>query len=80
MGDDLHAEIYYIDWLTKKYEYLWHFPFFKDDFINIQYSNLWNTLKTMFTKYPIKWKRIGRNSWKCWYWFNLESIELDIKI
>ena len=34
----------------------------------------------LFTKYIIKWKRIGRISWKFWYWFNLKSsIELDLK-
>ena len=31
-------------------------------------------------KYLIKWKRIGRISWKFRYWFDLRSsIELDIK-
>ena len=34
----------------------------------------------LFTKYLIKWKGIGRISWKFWYWFNLKiSIELDTK-
>ena len=56
------------------------FYFSKSTSINKQYSSLWDTLKMMlFTKYLIKWKCIGRISWKCRYWFNLKSsIELDI--
>ena len=45
--------------------------FSKSTSINTQYSNLWVTLKMMlFTKYPIKWKRIGRIGWKFRYWFS----------
>ena len=46
------------------------------------YSSLiWDTLEMMlFTKYLIKWKRIGRISCNFWYWFNLKfSIELEKK-
>ena len=48
--------------------------------INTQCSSR-DTLKMMlFTKYLIKWKRIGRINWKFRYWFNLKSsMELDIK-
>ena len=50
------------------------FYFSKSTSINTQYSSLWDTLKMMlFTKYLIKWKRIGRISWNFWYWFNLKS-------
>ena len=69
--------------------YLWRnmnistiFYFSKSLSINTQNSSLWDTLKMMlFTKYFIKWKRIGRISWKFWHWFNLRSsiLELDIK-
>ena len=39
--------------------------FSKSTSINTQYSSLWDTLKMMlFTKYLIKWKCIGRISWK----------------
>ena len=57
------------------------FYFSKSTSINTQYSSLWDTLKKMlFTKYLIKWKPIGRISWKFWHWFNLKSsMELDIK-
>ena len=57
------------------------FSFSKLTSINTQYSSLWDTLKMMlFTKYLIKWKCIGRNSWKLWYWFNLKSsIEFHIE-
>ena len=57
------------------------FYFSKSTSINTQYSSLWDILKMMqFTKYLIKWKRIGRMTWKVWYWFNSKSsIELDIK-
>ena len=56
------------------------FYFSKSTSINTQHSSLWETLKMMlFIKYLIKWKRIGRMSWKFWYWFDLiSSIELDI--
>ena len=55
--------------------------FSKSTSINTQYSSLWGTLEMMlFTKYLIKWKRIGRISWKFRYWFNLKfSVELDTK-
>ena len=44
------------------------FYFSKSTSINKQYSSLWDTLKMMlFTKYLIKWKRIGRISWKFRY-------------
>ena len=40
-------------------------------FLNtVAYGTLWRWL---FTKYLIKWKRIGRISWKFWYWFDLIS-------
>ena len=57
------------------------FYFSKSTSINTQYSSLWDTLKmVLFTKYLIKWKRIGRISWKFQYWFNLKfSMELVIK-
>ena len=57
------------------------FYFSKSTSINTQYSSLWDTLKMMlFTKYLIKWKRIGRISWNFRYEFDLQSfIELDIK-
>ena len=57
------------------------FYFSKSISINIQYSNLWDTLEMMlFTKYFIKWKRIDRISWKFRYCFSLKSaVELDIK-
>ena len=57
------------------------FYFSKSTSINTQYSGLWDTLKmTLFTKYLIKWKRIGRISWKFRYWFNWKSsIEQDTK-
>ena len=74
--------------LSSKLIYFWRninifsiFYFSKSTSINIQCSSLWDTLKMMlFTKYLIKWKRIGRISWKFQYWFNLKSsIEIDIK-
>ena len=57
------------------------FYFSKSTSINTQCSSLWDTLKMMlFTKYLIKWKRIGRISWNFRYEFDLQSfIELDIK-
>ena len=46
------------------------FYFSKLTSINTQYSSLWDTLEMMLiTKYLIKWKRIGRISWKFRYWF-----------
>ena len=83
MAKDCIAE-FYILYLT----YFWRnmnisciFSFSKSTSINTQYRSLWDTLKMMlFTKYLIKWKRIGRISCKFWYWFNLKpSIELYIK-
>ena len=74
--------------LRSRLTYFWRnmnisnvFYFSKSTSINTQYSSLWGTLKMMlFTKYLIKWKRIGRNSWNFWYWFDFKSsIELDIK-
>ena len=74
--------------LHSKLTYFWRnmnissiFYFSKSASINTQYSSLWDTLKVMlFTKYLIKWKRIGRISWKFWYWFNSKSsVELDVK-
>ena len=67
--------------------YFWrniHFSsifFSKSTSINTQCSSLWGTLKMMlFTKYPIKWKRIGRISWNFRYWFDFKSsMALDIK-
>ena len=45
------------------------------------YSSPWDTLKRMlFTKYLIKWKRIGRISWKFRYWLNLKSSIYRIRI
>ena len=54
------------------------FYFSKSTSINTQHSSLLDTQKMMlFTKYLIKWKRIGRISWKFQYWFDLNSsIEL----
>ena len=56
------------------------FYFSKLTSINTRYSSLWDTLEMMlFTKYLIKWTRIGRLSWKFRYRFNLKfSIEFDI--
>ena len=56
------------------------FFFSKSTSLNTQYSSLWGTLKMMlFTKYLIKWKRIGRISWNFRYWFDFKSsIELGI--
>ena len=74
--------------LRSRLTYFWRnmnissiFYFSKSTSINTQYNSLWDTLKMMlFTRYLIKWKRIGGISWKFWYWFNLKSsIELHIK-
>ena len=47
----------------------------KSTSINTQYSTLWDTLKMLlFTKYLIKWKCIGRISWKLQYWFNFKIL------
>ena len=56
------------------------FYFSKSTSKNTQYSSLWDTLEMMlFTKYLLKWKRIGRISWKFCYWCILKSsTELDI--
>ena len=44
------------------------FYFSKSTSINTEYSSLWDTLKMMlFTKYLIKWERIGRISWNFRY-------------
>ena len=50
--------------------------------INTQNSSIWDTLKMMlFTKYLIKWKCIGRISWKFRHCLHLRfSIELDIDV
>ena len=66
-------------WGNMNISSIFYFP--KSTSINTQYSSLWGTLKMMlFTKYLIKWKRIGRISWNFRYWFDLKSsIELDIK-
>ena len=57
------------------------FYFSKSTSVNTQHSSLWGTLTMMlFTKYLIKWKRIGKISWKFRHCFNLSFfIELDIK-
>ena len=74
--------------LSSRLTYFWRnmnissiFYFSKSTSINTQYSSLLDTLKMMlFTKYLIKWKCIGRISWKYQYWFNSKSsTELDIK-
>ena len=74
--------------LRSRLTYFWRninissiFYFSKSTSINTQYSSLWGTLKMMlFTKYLIKWKRIGRISWNFRYWFYFKSsIELYIK-
>ena len=74
--------------LRSKLTYFWRnrnisnvFYFSKSTSMNTQYSSLWDTLKMMlFTKHHIKWKRIGRISWKFWYRFNLKSsTDLDVK-
>ena len=52
---------------------IFYFP--KSTSINTQYSSLWDTLKMLLlTKYLIKWKCIGRISWKFWYWFNFKIV------
>ena len=63
--------------IKTQYSSLWE----KSTSINTQYSSLWDTLEMMlFTKYLIRWKHIGRISWKFWYWFNIKSsTELDVK-
>ena len=61
--------------LRSRLTYFWRymnissiFYFSKSTSINTQYSSLWDTLKMMlFTKYLIKWKRIGRISWNFRY-------------
>ena len=61
--------------LRSKLTYIWRnmnissfFYFLKSTSINTQYSGLWDTLEMMlFTKYLIKWKCIGRISWKFRY-------------
>ena len=59
-------------------KYIFQTYFSKSTGINSQYSILWDTM--LFTQYLIKWKGIGRMSWKFQYWLNLKlSIELHIK-
>ena len=61
--------------LRSRLTYFWRymnissiFYFSKSTSINTQYSSLWDTLQMMlFTKYLIKWKRIGRISWNFRY-------------
>ena len=74
--------------LSSRLTYFWRnmnissiFYFSKSTSINTQYSSLWGTLEMMlFTKYLIKWKRIGRISWNFRYWFDFKSsIELGYK-
>ena len=74
--------------LRSRLTYFWRnmnicsiFYFSKSTSINTQYSSLLGTLKMMlFTKYLVKWKRIGRISWNFGYWVDFKSsIELDIK-
>ena len=67
-------------WRNENISLIFYF-FLKSTSINTQYSSLWGTLNMMlFTKYLIKWKRIGRISWKFRYWFDLKSsIKLDVK-
>ena len=74
--------------LRPRLTYVWRnmnifniFLFFKVDFNKYNNSSLWDTLKMiLLTKCLIKWKRIGRISWKFWYWLNLKSsIELNIQ-
>ena len=57
------------------------FYFSKSTSINTQYSGLWDTEGiVLFTKDHIKWKHIGRITWKNWFWFILTfSAELDAK-
>ena len=58
--------------LSSRLIYFWRnvkissiFYFSKSTSINTQYSSLWHTLEMiLFTKYLIKWKRIGGISWK----------------
>ena len=80
MGNDCMLSFTYLtDLLLKEYEYFIAFFFFKVDFNKYTIQCLWDILKMMlFTKYFMKWNRIGRNSWKFQYWFNLKSsMELD---
>ena len=74
----LHSRLTYF-WRNMDISSIFYFS--KSTSINTQYSSLWGTLGMMlFTKYLIKWKRIGKISWNFRYWFNFKpSIELDIK-
>ena len=74
----LHSRLTYF-WRNMNISNIFYFS--KSTSINTQYSSIWGTLKMMlFTKYLIKWKRIGRISWNFRYWFDFKSsIELDIK-
>ena len=54
-------------WRNMNIPSIFYFSTLSSTSINTQYSSLWDTLKMMlFTKYLIKWKRIGRISWKFW--------------
>ena len=60
----LHSRLIYF-WRNMNISSIFYFS--KSTSINTQYSSLWDTLKMMlFTKYLIKWKRIGKISWKFW--------------
>ena len=75
----LHFRLTYF-WRNMHFSSIFYFS--KSTSINTQYSSLiWGPLKMMlFTKYLIKWKRIGRISWNFRYWFDFKSsIKLDIK-
>ena len=68
--------------LRSRLTYFWRnmnissiFYFSKSTSINTQYSSLWGSLKIMlFTKWLIKWKRIGRISWNFQYWFDFNPL------
>ena len=79
MGNDcwvLHSRLAYF-WRNMNISSIFYFS----KWTLKQYSSLWDTLKIiLFLKYLIKWKCIGKISWKFWYWFHLKSsIEFDIK-
>ena len=65
--------------LCSRLTYFWRnmnissiFYFSKSTLINTQNSGLWDTRKMMlFRKCLVKWKGIGRISWKCWYLFKI---------
>ena len=74
----LHSRLTYF-WKNMNISSIFYFS--KSTSTNTQCRSQWDTLKMMlFTKYPVKGKRIVRINWKFRSWFNLESsIELDIK-